>query len=804
MKEEISINQRAKTAINPREVIFRYMRYLPWVVISISIALVGAYINLRYSTPIYNVGSKLLVTTQAPYGSGGDKFDDIFMMQKVDKLNDEIEIIKSRYMAARVIRSLGLQKQVYNKGKIRSTVLHASDAPFNFEILSIADSAAGFNLLVSLVDDNKFRLNEQPQNHFFNETIKLSAVTFKITSNGKDRNAYDSKDFIVSWQSIDNMTSGLSSAISVSRLNEVTNVLNMSYSTENPKLGVDIVNQYMKEYQQASLEDKKQIAAQTLSFIDEQLDTVFHDLGGVEKNLQKYREKNRVFKPELQAQLTLNEYSKTNSEQGALGVKLKVIDYLINYMSDAQNKFKIIPSVLGIEDLTLSNEVATYNKYQIDRETSLKNMPSNNPRIIMQEAAIDKLRVDMIETLKNIRQAQVLSMQQLSGKTQETNKLITAIPSKEKQMLEVTRQQSILQELYQYLLQKKLETAIASASTISNIKVIEPALRSGGLVSPSPKGMYMVALFIGIAIPLGIIFLIEFLNDKVKGKADIEQITETPILGEVGHADQDEALVVTRNNRKFIAEQFRIIRSNLQYVVPQIDKPVILVTSSFSGEGKSFISTNLGSVLAVSGKKTVILEFDIRKPKILKGLGLQERKGITNYLIGNLTLKEVIYPVPEVENLYVVPCGPVPPNPSEILLNEKVKDMFRELRVHFDAIIIDTAPVGLVSDALTLGQYCDSAVYIVRHGYTYKKQIQLIDDIYWNNKLPHLSIIINDINSRGGYGGYYGYGGYGYGYGYGYGSDGNGGGYFDNGTTKAKGWRKWLPANSKKPAKKSI
>ena len=265
------------------------------------------------------------------------------------------------------------------------------------------------------------------------------------------------------------------------------------------------------------------------------------------------------------------------------------------------------------------------------------------------------------------------------------------------------------------------------------------------------------------------------LNDKVKSKSDIQQVTDAPILGEIGHAEDSSTLVVTRNNRKFLAEQFRIVRSNLQYILPKVEKAVLLVTSSFSGEGNSFVSTNLGAVLALSGKRTVILEFDIRKPKILKGLGLSERQGITNFIVGNVALKNILYPVPEVENLFVIPCGPIPPNPAEMLLDPRVGELFTQLREQFDTVIIDSAPVGLVSDGITLGQQADASIYIVRHGYTLKKQITLIEDIYQQNKLPHVSIIINDIKVKGGYGGYYGYGVYGYGYGYGYGSN-----YYDS------------------------
>jgi tyrosine-protein kinase Etk/Wzc len=805
MSESNIPSQRAKLALSPRELIFRYIRYLPWVVISLSLALVVAYIKLRYSPTIFNVSGKLLVSNQSPYsGGGGDKFDDIFMMQRVDKLNDEMEIIRSRNMASRVIRSFGLQKQVYNKGKIRSTVVHPADVPFNFEILKLTDSSSGFNVLISFVGENQFTINEQPQKHYYNEIITIPSATFRITANGKSRQVFASSDFIVSWESLEGLSAGLSASINVNRVNEGTNVLELTYKTENPRMGVDIVGGYMKEYQQSSLEDKKQTAAQTLKFIDEQLDTVFQELGGVEKNLQRYREKNRVFNAEKQTDLFLSEYTQSNKEQSDLAVRLKVTDYLTNYLSDQKNQFNIIPTTLGIQEPTLLQQVTEFNKLQLERTNALKNTAPNNPRITSMESVIDKLRTDMIETLRSVRETQNMALAQLRGKSRETDRQISSIPTKEKQLLEVTRQQNILQELYQYLLQKKLETAIASASTISNIKVIEPPMASGIPVSPNKKSVYLIAIIIGIALPVGIIFLREYLDDKIKSKSDIEQLTATPILGEIGHADASGALVVTKNNRKLIAEQFRIVRSNLQYILPKdSNKLVLLVTSSFSGEGKSFISTNIGAVLALSGKRTVILEFDIRKPKIMKGLGLNERKGITNYLVSNLSLNEVIHPVPDVENLFVIPCGPVPPNPAEMLLHERVEELFANLRSQFDAVIIDTAPVGLVSDAISLGKFADSTIYITRHGYTMKKQLQLVDDLYTHNKLPHLSIIINDINVSRSYGGYYGYGtyGYGYGYGYGFGLNGNGeGGYFDNGTPKRRGLGKLFSRKSKKKA----
>ncbi|HUR12018.1 MAG TPA: polysaccharide biosynthesis tyrosine autokinase [Flavitalea sp.] len=759
--------------VSPREIFYKYLKYLPWILISIGIAMSIAFIKLRYSAEIFNVSGKLMVKKGTPE-MGTEKFDDIFMMQGNNRnLNDEIEIIRSRAMASRVVSALGLQMQFVNKGKIRSSILHPREVPFEFIIEHQADSAAGFTIMLTIVDEKQFRINESPTIYYFNQPVTVPGLTFRLKNKSENNSlAFGSNEFIISLRPLKSAAAGLSGGIRVNQANDYSNVLTLSYETQNPRLGMDIVDRYMIEYKQASLEDKKEIAERTLEFIDEQLDTVKMELGGVERNIQQFQEKNRIYNPEQQVQLFFDKQSETEKEITQQSVQLKVIDYLINHVSASGNKYEKVISSLGIAEPSLVQQISEYNRLQVERETQLKTIPAGNQIIKDIETAIEKLRSDMLANLKNIRQTYVMMMASLTTKTSKSNADINSIPGKGRELLERQRQQSILQELYSYLLQKKLETSIASASTISNIRVIEPAASNGVPISPNRKASYMIAFFLGLLIPVSLAFLKEYMNDKVTSKTDIETVTEAPILGEIGHAENSTTLVVSKNNRKFLAEQFRIIRTNLQYILPKVEKPVLLVTSSFSGEGKSFISTNLGAVVALSGKRTIILEFDIRKPKIMKGLGLNERKGLTNFIIGNVELDAVIHPVPDVENLFVMPCGPVPPNPAEMLLNERVAEMFDRLKERFDTIIIDTAPVGLVSDGITLGAFANAAIYIVRHNYTLKKQIQLINDIYTWKKLPHLSIIINDIEANKGDGGYYSYGQYGYGYGYGY-------GYFD-------------------------
>jgi len=539
-------------------------------------------------------------------------------------------------MASRVVRELGLQTKFFNKGKINTQSVHPRDFPFKFEVQTITDSLTGFGFEFTVDNPNEFRIDKNIQASHFGEWVILPNVTFRLTNPSQSMPRSLNNQFIIYWTPIETASAELSNSIMVAPVGDFSSVLEMSYQSENPKIGLGIVNQFMEEYREASLEDKKQQAVNTLVFIDNQLDTVKRELGGVENSLLGTKQKYQIFSPSQQSSISFGELSDANKQLTDQGVKVKVVDILIGYINDGSNPYRMVPSTMGINEPTLVQQVTEFNKLQLDRETSLKTMPPSNPLIKNMEAGIEKLRTDMLQNLQHERQTYTVSIDELKKKYSEASNQINSIPVKEKVLLDATRQQSILQELYSFLLQKKLETAIASASNISNIKVLEPGMASTVPVSPNRKGLYMAALMIGLGIPALVIFLLEYLNDKVKGKLDIERITATPILGEVGHADESSALVVTKNNRHFIAEQFRIIRSNLQYILPKTEKSVIMVTSSFSGEGKSFISTNLGAVIAVSGKRTVILEFDIRKPKILQGLGLNERLGITNYIVANI------------------------------------------------------------------------------------------------------------------------------------------------------------------------
>ena len=776
--------QRKVTAsLSPREILFKYLVYLPWVVLSVLLAVLLAFLNLRYQPNIYSVTGTLMVKDPS-VSSKTDKIEDLLLTTNQNKnINDEIQVVRSTNIARRVVRSLGLEVQYEQQGAIRGTLIKPSDCIFNLRILSLTDSSAPFEIPVYIVDDRQFRINgNEKQTILFEQPFETAQGRFLLTRMPNISLASQvSREITVSYAPTDAKAEELVGAFTAEPSGESTNIMRVGFETENPKMGIEIVNQWMKEYQRAGLEENKLSAATTLEFINEQLDTVNKELSQVERGLLGFRERNRVINPELQSEAFINKMSDIEEEITRVGLQSQLTDNLIRYVGDARAPYRQVVSTLGIDEPTLALQIGEFNKLQVERETLLKTTTRSNPMVVNVETAIEKLRVDIVQNLKNIRQGYQIAMSGLSSKNRETNRQIAALPSQERDLLDITRRQKIMETLYSFLLEKRLETSIGAASTLSNVKVVEPAKSSYVPIRPNRKGTYLTALFLGLAIPSLLIFLVmEYLNDKVRGRQDVVRMTDAPIIGEVTHSEEKSPLVVTQKSRKFIAEQFRIIRTNLQYILPSQDKSVILITSSTSGEGKSFISTNIGAVIALSGKRTAILEFDIRKPKIMSGLGLPKGQGMTNYLIGGTSFEQLQIPVPNCENLYVIPCGPIPPNPSELLLDSRLDTLMAKLKESFDVLIIDTAPVGLVSDGVLLGRFADACLYVVRHEYTFKKQLQMLDEYYRQKRLPRMSLILNDINVQAGYGRYYGYGGYGYGgYGYGYGKS-----YFDDKKSK--------------------
>lgn len=782
-----------KQDFSPREFILRFIHIIPWAVITIGIGLAIAFAMIRYTNPIFQASGKIIVKSEGGVGGSKGKFSELYMMQSDNAdFDDQIELIRSSSLAKIVVEKVGLQMQYFYVGNVRTTAVHAPSSVVECRILSLADSSASFSMNILVKDNNSFTLKGNPRAIKFGEIFQQGSNSFIVEKKLQDIGGSSNKDIIISWTPVADMARFLAGQIQVGASTNGSHVLTFTISHENVATAKDIINGFLGVYEQYSLSDKRASAQNTIGFINSQLALATDELGGVESNLQGFRERNKVMAPEEQASLFLDKMTSGEKVIEEQGVRLKLIEYMAKYLADNKNAYRGVPVVIGMDDENFSTLVSEYNKMQLQREIALNTMPAGNPIIRDFETAMDKQRNEMVAALANAKENLLSGIETYQGKAKVAGAELSGVPGKQRLMLDIMRKQKIAEELYTFLLEKKLETSIGSASTISNVEIIEPASSTGVPISPNTKSMYLIAFVIGLAIPAGFLFVSELLNDKIRNKADLDSFTNAPVLGEVGNSESKKTLIITPKDRKFISEQFRILRTNLQYILPSKQSNyTLLVTSSISGEGKSFIATNIAGVMAVSGKKTVILEFDIRKPKIMKGLEMEYKhnKGISNYLVGKATLEEIIQKVPDTENLYVIPCGPIPPNPAELILNDRLKELFDEVKRDFEMVIIDTAPVGLVSDSFVLGEHADAAIYIVRHNYTFKKQLEMIQGIYEESKFQSMSLVINDVQAMVGYGKYYGYINYGYmGYGYGYGSDLTN--YFD--ITKKKGFFRFI------------
>jgi capsular exopolysaccharide synthesis family protein len=768
-----------KASLTIRDFILRYLKYIPLIVIVVALFIVMAYLKIRYTPPSYSVQGSLLVNDERSAQQDQDKsgkMGQLFMFAPTVNLANEIEILKSHSILQRVVRDLNLQFSYYNKGNIRSTLIYGN-SPVILTIVSNTDSSHPFSIIVSVINDKDFLINGGKTVYHFGQPFDMGSARCVL-----DRNTavllqeFPNREYIVSWQPEFNAASDIIGALRVNQLNELATILSFSMTTENIGLGCKVLNTMMAVYDSTIVEDKNRVSALTLRFIDDRLEALKTDLSRVERGMSDMMGQNMT--------LDLKELSKTYQidlsdqlgKQAELEVQIEVNKWLIDYMKKVENEYKLVPSSLGTPEPSLAAMILQYNQLQLQREAALKSTPEKNPMIVTMDVSLARLRRDIVQTLENVRQAYTIAANNLEARQRQQMSQMQSLPSKSMKSIDIERQQKVLEDLYSFLLQKKLETSISSASSVSNIKVLERAVGNEKPISPNNKSIYGTYISLGLFVVLAVIALFEMFNDKVNNKAELEKAISAPILGEVSHSEDSNTLVVTTNSRRFIAEQFRIIRTNLQYILNKSSKSVIMITSSFSGEGKSFISTNIGAVMALGGKRTVVMEFDIRKPKILSSLDLKRKMGITNYIIGMADLNEMLVPVEGFDNFFVIPCGPIPPNPAELLLDPRLNELMRLVKQEFDVVILDTAPIGLVSDAVHLGQYADCTLYIVRRGYTPRKLLSMIEDLYREKRIPRVSLLLNDVKFRTGYfGGYYE--GYGYGYGsYGYGHDG---GYFE-------------------------
>lgn len=765
------------------ETIHQYKRYWYWFVLCGILGLVMAFLNLRFTTPLYKTQAQILVngnkggssslTDQTGFGDFG------ILLGGPSSVDNEAEIIKTRYLMEQVVSDLNEQVTVFRPGGMRDEELYPS--PLAVTLLAPRDSIRGGVFSIDMHDGNKAtisRSDDFSHTFAFGETVNLPDVGKVTIQPAATASSLAGQTYTISIKAFDSRVGDFMGKLGVSIKNNLVSVIDLSFDYPVPKKGELILNKMIQVYMENNLANKNAIADSTIAFVDNRLAIVEKELHQIEQNIQGFRQSHSLANMPAQSQLLLESSSDYVKQLAEVETQLNILSDVEGYLTD-KNNTRVLPNAVVTGDVVFNTLIERYNELLLERGRRLLAATPDNPSVVNLDEQLNNLRQDMLANLHSTQSRLSITKNDLQRKIDQMGSEVRDIPATERIFLDLSRQQQLKHELYVYLLQKREETAISKTATVSNSRVIDPPKAAAAPFSPKRTATLLAGLLLGLILPSAVIYFRELLDTKVHSRDDIRKLTRTPIIGEIIRSRYRDTLVVSKYSRSAIAEQFRTLRTNLAFYLTASHQKAILLTSSMSGEGKSFIALNLATVLSFSGKRVVLMEMDLRKPNISVKLNTPVKVGFTNYIIDtSLTPEDIIMPSGVNDNLFLIGSGPTPPNPAETLLNPRLNDLITLLKNDFDYLIIDAPPIGLVTDAQLLSPYADLTLYVVRQGYTHKSQLQIVDDLYHDRKMEQLTILINDINPNSNRE---------YGYGYG-GSYGNG---YYNDDAKKPWWKLW-------------
>lgn len=762
---------------SPADILFKYLAFLPLFILSLALSIALGVAYLRYTTPVYESSVQMLVKSgerNPVYGGEGDVVERALYGPRDINMSNEIQKLRNVDVVARTVEKNNFHIQYFMEGSIKTSNVFNS-LPYVFVPIAITDSAQTYRVRFTNITRTGYTLllDEEKQLKLrWEDEFSIKNSRFKLASKLPAENLSDEGSrFIATWSNPKVRAGEILGQTGIYVADPNTTILSFSMRTDNVAMGRAILDAMVKEYILYSVETKNVASFGTLEFIDIRLDSLSKELGEIEQGLQDYRAENEVLSIDMQTQRYAALFTAAQDRLVDLEWELEILGYFDAYARSPRPRTDLVPSAMGLKDDIIPATVSTYNQLRLQREKDARELAPNSLQLKQLDQQIGDLQKTLFERIREHRSGIERMKNDLNQKMDTYKEYLKNVPEKQRRLFEIERQQKVKENLFLYLLQRKEEIAITTASTDPAYEVLNPATGRNEPVEPDAGKIRLFAILFGLLAPIGIIYIRDLLNDKLYTRDDIIKRTKAPIVGEIGHVEDNRNLVVAHESRNIISEQFRIVRSNLGFFMANQPWQTILVTSTVSGEGKSFVSVNLAAVLALSGKKVALLEFDLRRPRIMRNLGFEKpTKGIANILLGRGTIDEVLHPMPGFENFHIFPSGIVAPNPAELVLGDNNRIFFEEMKKRYDYIIIDSAPVGLVSDTFSLAPFIDSTLFIVRHRYTFKRQIEFIDEVYVQRKLPRLWIIVNDLKMGARFG-YYGYGygkGYGYGYGYGY------------------------------------
>ncbi|MBV9963266.1 MAG: polysaccharide biosynthesis tyrosine autokinase [Parafilimonas sp.] len=737
-----------------------------WYVVSLVLfAIVGVLLEL-FVSPHYTVTGRVLVAGYNAQGKSITGTDESTVLSQLgnmfsvpNSVNNEMEIIHSRTLVERTVRDLQLNVTYWGQGPIRYDETYKA-SPFFIKELSLKNITDPIEYDVRVVDGgNKVHFEDEDSDSSFTlsfgDTIHTWYGSWVLERNPDvtEKNPKHALGMIINSYAatIYNYMENITAATT----NEYVNIIDLSIGGITPEKNEDILKHLIGLYIQSDIEDHNRVADSTIAFIDSRLIGVSEDLSTVDKNIESFKKTNKLTDLTNDANELLQTSTTVNQSMADKQVQYRVVDDLEKYLEDEHNNTRVMPTTAPIQDPAFVQTLDKYNSLELQRQTYLQTSTEENPNVKSLDIQLSQLRGDLLSMMRTYKKGLNTEQSDLESRNAQMQGSIQKVPTQQRIFLDFTRRQNVLEGLYTYLLQTREQTAISKTNSIMPIRVIDEPIRAPLPYFPNIIIIVIGIIFLTLLVPSVWIFMRELLNRRVITTDDINNFTNVPVVAGISHTKGKQRLIAKDSNTE-IAEQFRTLRTNLNFLIPDANEKVIMTTSSMGGEGKSFIAMNLAYVLALSGKRTVLMEMDLRKPKISSALHIDNVNGFSDYIVSDMKTKDLVKQTNLDPNLYIINSGTIPPNPAELLTREKVAQLFAQLRNEFDYIVIDSPAVGLVADSLLLGKYADMVLYVVRQRITFKKQINIVQGLANERKFKRLDVIFNDIKSLPGYG--YGYG----------------------------------------------
>lgn len=761
-----------------KEVLHQYSRYWYWFFLGIILMLTGAYIFLRYATSTYETNSTIVIKDDKKNGGMGAlaAFTELSFFSRAfsDKIESELVILNSKTLLLKAVKELDLYVEYYARGAIKSTELYAYK-PFKINFLNLDDNSEKLppKLTINIVSDIEFTIEDEAgsinEKHNFGDIIELSFGDVVVTPDlvKIDRfKTFINKTIDVFYYEPEDIAIVYQEKIKLIHDGKKGEVVNLQLTSSTPQKAEDFLNEVVYQYNQDAINDRSRVAQKTSRFIDSRLEIITRELDSVERNKEAFKSNNRLTDIEAEAQLILQNVSEFNKRQVDVSTQLELLNSMVDHL-DRSTNFDLLPSNIGLKQEEISSSVSTYNQLVLERNRLLENSTIKNPVIANLDAQIGQLKFSISSGLNNQRTGIQLALKDLNIQERKFNSKLSRVPTQEKLFRGIVRQQNIKEQLYLFLLQQREEASISLAVTSSKAKVVDPAYSGKLPVFPKKPLVYLVALVIGLLIPFLLIYLYYLFNTKISNRRDVERVhMSPPLIGEIPKLGRGDDELIQHNDRSILAESFRILRTNLQYLLVNKTKngqaaKNILVTSTIKGEGKTFVAFNLALSLAQTGKKVVLVGADIRNPQLHRYLhnDYKSHKGLTEYIIDDsIIAADLVIKSQQSDNLSIVMSGIIPPNPAELLMQNRTTVFFEEVADLFDYIIVDTAPTMLVTDTILINKLSDVTLYVVRANYTDKKLLKFPFDAIKDGRLSNVALILNSVALNNfGYGNKYGY-----------------------------------------------